>query len=254
MKNRNILFIVEGEKGEPAIIKHIYQTCFANESYEIFPYETDIHDLIEKIYIDDELDDAFDVQSYLRMICKKEPEKEILSHNFSDIFLVFDLDAQDNRISEEHLLELQDYFSESTENGKLYINYPSLEAYKNVNKMPDIQFQCSTIHKDCFTNYKEYVNTSTPYYTKVGKLDKKLLFGLALHHLKKLNYILKHRYEPILDNGISKEMLNEILKKQLTKLTEENSVFVLSIMILHLFEYRPKKMLEVAQNVANDLI
>lgn len=254
MKNRKILFIVEGKDSEPEIINHIYRTCFANENYKIYPYETDIHELTDKIFIGGEIDDAFDVQSYLRINCKSESDRNILSYEFSDIFLVFDLDAQDNRLNPERLLKLQEYFSESTENGKLYINYPSLEAYKNVNKMPDVNFKSSVVHKKDFTSYKHIVDGDTPYYTKVAGLDKKTLFGLALHHLKKLNYILANKYEPVLDDGISGELLNNILTVQLNKLQTEDCVFVISIMILHLFEYRPKKMLEVARDIASDLI
>ena len=254
MKSRKILFIVEGKSDEPAIITQMYKTCFANEKYEIFPYETDIHDLIKKIFVNGEIDDAFDIQSYLRANCNDSKYKAILSYTFSDIFLVFDLDAQDNRLNESHLIKLQDYFSESTENGKLYINYPSIEAYKNVNKMPDLNFRNSMVHKNEFTNYKNLVDSRTPYYTKINKLDKRILFGLALHHLKKLNLLLSGKYEPTINEGISNKVLNEVLDIQLNTLKLDNKVYVLSMMILHLFEYRPIKMLEIAKDIAIDLI
>ena len=254
MKNRKILFIVEGKNDEPAIIKQMYKTCFANEKYEIFPYETDIHDLIKKIFVNGDIDEAFDIQAYLRANCSDSKKKAILNCTFSDIFLVFDLDAQDNRLNESCLVKLQRFFSESTENGKLYINYPSIEAYKNVNKMPDLNFRNSMVHKDEFTNYKSIVDSKTPYYTKTDKLDKRILLGLALHHLKKLNLILSGKYETNLNDGISSAVLNEILNIQLKTLKLESKVYVLSMMILHLFEYRPIKMLEIAENIAIDLI
>ena len=51
-------------------------------------------------------------------------EKEIIK-----IFFNFDYEAQDPNFSINKIQRLQKYFSDVTNNGQLYINYPMVESY-----------------------------------------------------------------------------------------------------------------------------
>lgn len=63
---------------------------------------------------------------------------------FSQIFLFFDYDFQ-NRLGTQKvngiLDEMLDFFSDETENGKLYINYPMIESLKYTKEIPDANYR-----------------------------------------------------------------------------------------------------------------
>lgn len=60
--------------------------------------------------------------------------------NFIDIFLIFDYERQDTCFSDEIILKMQKYFSNETDMGKLYINYPMVESYWDTFDAPQQQF------------------------------------------------------------------------------------------------------------------
>ena len=253
MKTRKILFIVEGKSTEPELIDKIYSACFSDEKYEVFPYNTNIHDLVERIFVEDEIDEGFDLKLMLNSLCQDATKKEILKNEFSDIFLVFDFDPHDNRINLERLKKLQEYFGDSTNNGKLYINYPMFESYKNLNKMPDASFIQSAVAKKEINDYKKLVNNQTPYYADISKLDKKTIFGLSAHHLRKFNNILYSKpYCLISQNEIAGEELLKLLELQADNLLTNETVFILSTLMLHIFEFQPKKLLNLLPDIAGD--
>lgn len=69
------LFIVEGEKGEPALIEKLFATFLpADATFECYSYNTNLHDLAEHIeaYYPD-LDDYVDV---LAILHEKKPTKQ----------------------------------------------------------------------------------------------------------------------------------------------------------------------------------
>lgn len=77
----------------------------------------------------------------IRLILKareKDPEKKkILDDRYTDILLVFDLDPHDPQYDPKHIKLMQEYFSDSSDIGQLYLNYPMVEAFYHLNSIPD---------------------------------------------------------------------------------------------------------------------
>lgn len=140
-----IAFIVEGAKTEPQIFTNVNQIFF--KEYEIVPLIlpscTNIYTLWRNLKDDDDLDI---IEVVKEMICsqktikgKKQKFKDIMLYDkrdFSEIYLFFDYDGQNNNLPKGQdnylvLKELLDYFDNETENGKLYFSYPMIEAIKN---------------------------------------------------------------------------------------------------------------------------
>ena len=119
-----ILLIVEGAKREVELVEKLLQEYKVKVEREIYVYGTNIYELYEKVFLGNE--DEMDSIDLLQKLKEKDSNNPILDEKFSDIILIFDYDPQDNRYSEERIKLMLDYFSESTENGKLYINYPML--------------------------------------------------------------------------------------------------------------------------------
>ena len=80
---------------------------------------------------------------------------------FSQIFLFFDYDFQ-NRLGTQKvngiLDEMLDFFSDETENGKLYINYPMIESLKYTKEIPDANYRRYVATREECASHKFKVN------------------------------------------------------------------------------------------------
>jgi hypothetical protein len=64
--NKNILFVLEGAKTEPRLLKHPVTFMRNQEKYEVFTYRTNIHAMLEELFEDDEIDMDLDFIECLR--------------------------------------------------------------------------------------------------------------------------------------------------------------------------------------------
>jgi hypothetical protein len=55
------------------------------------------------------------------------------------------------------------YFNDSTNQGKLFINYPMMESYKHFNKLPDDGFKERIIKAGEIKDYKEIVDKNSSF-------------------------------------------------------------------------------------------
>jgi hypothetical protein len=76
--------------------------------------------------------------------------------------LIFDLDPHDKEYSPDKITIMVKYFNESTSKtkGKLYINYPMIEAFYHMRSIPDHFFETyvATLTELTAGRYKERVN------------------------------------------------------------------------------------------------
>ena len=116
-------------------------------------------------------DPNIDIIEYLRE--ESESIRKVLgnlnSDDFSEVYLFFDLDAQQDNIkckSKDKLIEIimsmLKTFNNETDKGKLYISYPMCEAYSDYT-----QCTCKTFTSNCFQNpfdknYKNRVGNNNP--------------------------------------------------------------------------------------------
>ena len=75
--------------------------------------------------------------------------------------LIFDLDPQDGGFSPDKILEMQNYFVESSDMGKLYLNYPMVEAFYHLKDIPDDEYydRQATMEELIHHTYKSRVNS-----------------------------------------------------------------------------------------------
>lgn len=132
-----ILFVFEGGKAEPAVFDSIEKLFLSNEELRVVRCRHDLPTLYSNLRAND-----YDL---LRSLPFEEngiflPNDKRLDTLFSQVFLFFDYDFQ-NRIGTQKvnsiLEEMLDFFSDETENGKLYVNYPMVESLKYTKEMPD---------------------------------------------------------------------------------------------------------------------
>ena len=141
---RKNLLIVEGNHEKNALFP-ILLRCFPEieiNAGDILIYETNIHVLHRKI-VDKYGVDWFEQDVDLPFVVSKEkiPNDMRYKRNYNNIILIFDYERQDTHFDEKTICQMQAYFSDPTDAGKLYLNYPMVESYQHFKSFPDPDFE-----------------------------------------------------------------------------------------------------------------
>lgn len=244
MKSK-ILLIVEGEVEEPRILGSEGHGLLSliGEEYEIVSFASSIYELYDA-YMNGEYDD---IVTYLR--CEKGLiiDKEILSKNaFSAIYLVFDFEPQYHKYSDKKIQELLELFNNETELGRLYINYPMVEAYYHLISLPDNGYYKRKISLEGLNGkkYKHLVNTTTC-------LKKNKITNLELCYIIIYNY---YKCKMIENNKLNSVNYIDILNKQIELKKISNEIFVLSTFPLIVIDYNYERTMAIIKSILKDKI
>lgn len=233
-----ILLLVEGEKTEKELFSHLYQ-IYGIEDVEIVSYKTNIyalyHRLLKEYSVGGVIDfDYVDIPLFLNDYFRLEGEELLNESDFRDIILIFDFDPHDLNYDSNKLKLFLENFNESTDKGKLYINYPMIESYKDITNFEDEIFNATEVTlKDLQKRYR-----GTSYYKKlvesrtcigeIERLDEKEMKKIIQLHQNKLEFIL---------NGKSvEEKYLTLCTIQCEKVSNDNSLWILNTSILHMLE------------------
>lgn len=237
--SKNILFVVEGGRAEPRLLKRLVKVMRTFDNYEIFSYNTNIHKMLEGMFIGDEIDTDLDFLEYLRSCRCDKKDKEVLSRSFSDIFLIFDLDPQDQKHNPDRLKKAAAFFSDSTENGKLYINYPMLESYRHIPNLDDLSYLDVKIRKEDIGGYKEIASKEgTPQLSDISKIDESMMLRMIILNLMKANLIVSgDRCIPDAETYTGDITQSALLEKEYETFFTENELFVLNTCLFNPVDY-----------------
>jgi len=240
MRSRNILIIVEGERAEDIFIRSIFAISFPDQEIKIYSYGTSIHQLISELYPRGVFDPDLDICALLAENEDDSIKKGELLKPYTDKYLVFDFEPQHHVLRFEQVYKMLEFYNDSTNNGKLYINYPMLESYRHVAKMPDLGFRNKTVSISEVYQYKQLVQEEgSDEYNNPRRYNYITLVSLALHHVMKANQILTNQYAvPELDEYLSWNG-EEIYEYQMILCREERCA-VLSTSIWTFIDYAPK--------------
>lgn len=151
------LIITEGP-AEVDILKKIF-TSFPKmkiKDADIIVYRSNIYKLYKKIikeYGEHFYQDDVDIPY---VISKDSGEKEYRKRDFINIFLIFDFEAQDSGYEYSKLEKLLECFKESTDNGKMYINFPMLESYMHILSFDQNEYNMLRIDRNAIKKGKYY--------------------------------------------------------------------------------------------------
>ena len=154
---KRILFIVEGRKTEPRFIRKMMKSFNISDESQTYVYGTNIHVLYNSVFSEGDPEDV-DLLLSLKSQSDSEDDRRLLSMDYTDVFLVFDAEVQDPGFDAERMRVMLRYFSNSTENGKLYLNYPMMESYRHMRSVNDGGYLESVVRKGDIHCYKETVN------------------------------------------------------------------------------------------------
>lgn len=145
-KRRQNLLIVEGCHEKNKLFRLMFQ-CFPKigiDMEDIWVYGTNIFLLYEDIvneYGTECLREGDDIDLPFVISKKQYPDSVYYKEDFTNIILVFDYERHETNFSEKKILELQNYFTDAADVGKLYINYPMIESYQHLKIIPDDEYE-----------------------------------------------------------------------------------------------------------------
>lgn len=232
-----ILVLVEGAKTDVRLMNHLIKIYEIDLKYTIVSYNTNIYTLYNEMFKDKD-PDSMDLLQVLKERESDNDKKAIFDEKYSDILLIFDLDPHDPQFSNLKITEMLNYFVESSDMGKLYLNYPMVESFYHMTDIPDSEFinRCVSMAELKNGLYKQRVNMENrnKNYSKFAVTKSECNIVIS-ENIKKAWHILdKFNEDYILPAG------TDILTSQLNKIDIEGILFVLCTCIFFIVDYNPR--------------
>lgn len=240
---RSILVIVEGDKQEPQLVASLIRQYGLDSEYRVYSYGTNIYELYERMF-DDDTHDGPETLSLLGVLKEREADDEkraLLDRDYSDVLLIFDFDCHDNRFSADRLKRLLDYFSESTDEGKLYINYPMVEACKHFKGIPDDEYLSRSVQVDHVSSYKADTNVEWKYQNFDRDFDREIFDGIICMTLEKALWMCgADALWPSLEEAVGAFNPRDVLNAQFETMDKHGFIYVLGTCVLFIADYSPR--------------
>jgi len=240
MSKRDILVLVEGEKTDYKLMESLFETYEIEERHQLVPYGTNIHALYNSAFKGKDIENI-DIILHLREHEKDPIKKSLFDQRYSDIVLVFDLDPQDSSYSANAILEMSEYFIDSTDMGKLYINYPMIEAFYHVKSIPDLDYNSyiCTLEDLKGHKYKKRVDQESVIKDRKSIFTQKSSCNTIIRqNIEKARRVAGNPHSEV--SGVHLPKQTDILNKQLEKLDKEQAVFVLCTCAFYIVDYNSK--------------
>ena len=294
--NDYILFITEGKLPEKSIINSI-ENNYLSSNIEIIQYSTTIYKLHEEIknnIIFDDEDLFIDIGILLNIISKQDNKNKVLTkdvqNSISEIYLFFDYDGHDDKANHQCFIDMLRIFNNETKNGKLFISYPMIEAFKHKFKEQklypifiktqsdvlakrskdkwikyyiqksshEILSKCQFFPVYASEHYKTYVAKDENCHKDlehISKSTKEIWNNALINNIKATNYLIVGDFsfpKKYESNIIEIFSQKAIYNHQIDKFVNPiNHVMVLSPFALFLLEYLGKPLFEEWQKIAN---
>ena len=183
-----ILILLEGEKLDKNIIENLKDIHKFNDNIEIIIYKTNIHILYD--HIKNEYGTTWPVK-IIPLLRKRIQNFNLQDSDIGQIYLFFDSDMQAPQANNERLEEMFKYFNDETKNGKLYISYPMVEAFFDIDFEQEEYYKNKEIMGTDYVNYKSDKNVKVNILKQQDILkDKNKIDIIFKQNIKKLNYII----------------------------------------------------------------
>lgn len=200
-KRSQNLLIVEGNHEKNKLFWLIFK-CFPEINInmdQIWIYGTNIYQLYDDIvkeYGEQWAIEKEDIDLPFVISKKQKMERLQYKEDFTNIILVFDYERHDTHFSEDKINGMQSCFTDATDMGKLYINYPMIESYQHLCKLPD----------------EGYSNRRIPVWLQPGKeykalVEKETMLGSLVDFPHRMDDLLEDRFH--VENRVKREMCCE---------------------------------------------
>ena len=235
-----ILVLVEGEKTDYRLMGHLLEVYGISDSHEIVSYNNNIYVLYNEMFRDGD-PSSMDILQILKEHERDIEKKKLFDERYSDILLIFDLDPQDPAFSADKIIKMAAYFVESSDMGKLYLNYPMVEAFYHMKSIPDEDYYEYTASLEELRNrkYKERVTRENRNHSYAKFAVTKEECNIVIGQNIKKGWIVTRAGELV--DGMIRILPNsvDILKAQIRNLEEQQLVSVLCTCVFYIVDYNP---------------
>lgn len=238
MAESRVLIIVEGAKQEVQLVKALFAAYSLDAEYRVYSYETNIYELFERMFMSGEAPENLSLMGVLKERAKPQ-DRHLFDEDYSDVLLIFDFDPQDNRFSAERLGEMLAYFDESTDEGKLYVNYPMVEACKDFGSTDDGSYIDRKVPFSDLARYKTMVSSASPYQSFARDYDRDVFDAfIVLTATKACKIAGLIANSPVALSRAFRELDScKILETQNELLAESDQIWVLGTCLLLIPDY-----------------
>lgn len=231
-----VLVLVEGEKTDVKLMQHLFEIYGIDKKHQIVSYNTNIYVLYNKMFRDTDPESV----DLLQLLKEQEPDlikKQIFDERYSDILLIFDLDPQDPQYTCDKIIEMAEYFVESSDMGKLYLNYPMVEAFYHMKNIPDEDYNSyiATMSELANKQYKARVQLENRNHDYSKFATDKVECNIIINqNINKARFIVSDADSTAFFPGTP-----DILKAQLDILKTRMEVAVLCTCAFYIPDYNP---------------
>lgn len=237
-KTPKILMLVEGAKTDVRLMNHLLDVYGISDNHIVVSYNTNIYTLYREMFSDGD-PDSIDILQLLKSREKDLEKKKLFDEIYSDILLIFDLDPQDPDFSSEKISEMQNYFVESSDMGKLCLNYPMVEAFYHMKSIPDEEYLLRTVDLCDLGKYKTIVNRENRNHDYAKFANCKEECNIVIRkNVEKGLLITKKQSDNCLPD------LSNILQAQLKMIRSDKKMFVLCTCGYYIADFNPKFVFE----------
>ncbi len=244
------LFVFEGKRAESKYVEMLERNFLGKHIAVEAIYDAEIYQLYEQLKNEDF---ALDIVNLLKERSQKNAErlKEYNRDSFAYIYLFFDYDAHATKADDDKLIEMLDFFDNETDNGKLYVSYPMVEAirhYRDMQSFMALTVKCkrgNCPYKDdcdqvetCLNepHYKTFVPTDCrKQLININSYTREVWQELIRAHVSKMNYLVNDRFELPEDVESQQTIFNKQLQKHINHKCP--MVAVLSAFPLYVLDY-----------------
>lgn len=234
------LFVFEGEHREKLYFESLEKAFFDGQHSRILvSFQNDIYELYKQLKADDDLD-PFELIKQLAPLAKnRELLADLRRDQIGQIYLFFDMEPHDEKFDSQKLLDMLALFNNETEQGKLFISYPMVEAIRDIDDHKE--YLTRTVKReDCAGKHYKSLSAErgNPIYADAKKIDKPTWQALISANLQKANYLISDRYNqtPVIDQAL-------IAQAQLEQFLPKGEVSVLAAFPIFLADYFGNKVL-----------
>lgn len=247
-KEVKILVIVEGTRTEPTFFEQLASVYGVNA--KIYSVGTNIYLLYKKMQ---EYEFQCDVKDALSELTVTKADKELLKETFTYTYLIFDCDAHHTDFLDKdkpletvvkenfrHLQEMAAHFTNETDPsiGKLYINYPMMESYKDCDAFFDEAYKDRTVDVSDFVRYKSIITQKKIANVRMDRYTKENFDDLTRMNVYKLNYIRRDLWDAVsYDTYLELSEASEIVFSEEQFCDTTHQVQVLNTALFLLLDY-----------------
>lgn len=240
-----VLILTEGEVEEVHLVNNLNKHYLKNEHMHIISFKTNIYALFSQLKQDDFETDIIEILKEKNVgkdiLCGEISVDDIDRDTISEIYLLFDYDAHHYAPkasrSLEELKELISHFDNETEQGKLYLSYPMVEAisYHNLINYHTFNIFVFPYNSGVNKQQKHFKKIRHPNVSYIQRKTSNLLTKDDWENIfQRFLLVIHHTMDGV---DYSKIASDHIFEAQLQKIEIEKEIIVISTIPSLIIEY-----------------